>query len=140
MDGEQATDQGTEQPMAEIGSRHPRGFGRPWKERYVKPVKYRQSTIRHHERDKTVILLSFCLPPGQDRIDDAVFDILCHHKMTKEGRFPTNLHYGGVRRSDDGQTWVQWTLPDNSLGRVTAHQITTALDDLASKLQHGNHR
>ena len=131
MDGEQATD--------EIGSRHPRGFGRPWKERFTS-VKYRQSVIRHHESGTSNILLSFPLPPGRARIDDAVHEILHQHKRTKDRQYPTDLHYHGIRRSDDGQRWVQFTLPDNPLGHITAHQITTALDELDSKLRHGNHR
>jgi hypothetical protein len=101
---------------------------RNWGQRLSASVQYeRFSALDAGGRPR--IFWRFTLPPGQDKLDDAVYATMHEHKKDDDG-YPTHLKWSHDRIH--GKTW---NIEDTERGRAIANRIDMALKAVAEKLE-----
>lgn len=102
---------------------------RSWGRRLSGPVQYeRFSALDAGGRPR--IFWRFTLPPGQDKLPDAVYAVMQDHKKSLDG-YPTGLKWTTHDRIH-GKTW---NIEDTERGRAIADSIDMALKAVAEKLE-----
>jgi hypothetical protein len=115
----------TEQHEAAGGNGTKKERGRGWTRRLTGPVQYRRYTSMSNV-GAPCISFEFSLPPGQDRLDDAIFAVMKAHQTHQDG-YPSHLT---CRKNG-----TLWSMPDHEHNRGLADRIDMVLQDLASKLE-----
>lgn len=127
MEGEETSDKAT--PSNGVaGSDYKQGKARLWAIRHGYPAHERYTAYAHE--GKSYIFFKFPLPEGQDKLEDAVYEIMHKHKKTPDG------HHTGlkcIKSGAAGEGYALWQIQDDSFGRTTADRLGEDIRMLARK-------
>jgi hypothetical protein len=106
-----------------------RSKGREWTVRLTGPLRYRRYT-GHNEANRPTIYFEFDVPPGDQRLPDAVFQVIKSVQYLERGP----RHGGGTFNSGLECRRGIWRFPDTPTGRTAADVLDAKLSELASKM------
>src|SRR5271157_2528360 len=98
---------------------------RTWTQRLTGPVQYRRYTAKGFDGPPR-IFFEFSLPPGQDRLDDAIFAVMKEHQTHQDG-YPSHL--------TSRKNGTLWSMPEHEHNRALADRIDMVLQYLALKIE-----